>query len=272
MCQNCSNHNQSGEVDQAKSCCEPSWHNPKTIMRLVGYVLLATIVIVAILRDRIVNQPQWQVSVTGQGKVAYQPDIAVVTLGVDLTKQFSAESALKQLNDRMSQIVKAVKAAGIPADDIQTQNYNLNPQYDFKDGVSIAVGYSASQQLIVKVRKLKDNSEAVSKVIAEATKAGANQVAGIAFEVDNLSDLKQEARLKAVADAKSRAEALAEATDVDLGEVVGWWENIIQAPGNPPIGIYDGKGGAGMGAGSIPTLPTGTSEVIMEINLNYKLK
>ena len=49
-------------------------------MRLVGYVLLATIVIVAILRDRIVNQPQWQVSVTGQGKVAYQPDIAVVTL------------------------------------------------------------------------------------------------------------------------------------------------------------------------------------------------
>ena len=149
MCQNCSNHNQSGEVDQAKSCCEPSWHNPKTIMRLVGYVLLATIVIVAILRDRIVNQPQWQVSVTGQGKVAYQPDIAVVTLGVDLTKQFSAESALKQLNDRMSQIVKAVKAAGIPADDIQTQNYNLNPQYDFKDGVSIAVGYSASQQLIV---------------------------------------------------------------------------------------------------------------------------
>lgn len=244
------------------------WHNQRTITMLVGMVLLAAIVIVAIVRDRIVNQPQWQVSVTGQGKVAYQPDIAVVTLGVQVDRFAFAETALKQLNERMDKVVAAIKEAGVPAEDVQTQAYSLAPQYNYQDGIQIPAGYSANQQLTIKVRKINENTELLPKVIGAATRGGANQVAGLTFDLSNLNDVKQEARLKAIADAKSKADSLAEAVGVELGDIVGWWENFVQTPGGPTM-MYDGKGGAG--GAPTPTVPTGLQEIVVEINLNYKL-
>ncbi|MBI5466342.1 MAG: SIMPL domain-containing protein [Candidatus Kerfeldbacteria bacterium] len=239
-------------------------------MTLVGMVLLAGIVVVAILRDRIVNQPQWQVQVTGQGKVSYQPDIANVTVGVQVDKSYSAEVALKQLNDKVNKILAALKITGIGAEDIQTQNYSLYPQYDYRDNVSTLAGYSANQQLVIKVKGLASgNDDKVGKVVAEATKAGANQVTSLTFDASNIDDLKQEARLQAIADAKSKAGSLARATGVDLGDIVGWWENFVQAPGTP---LYGGVGGEAKGAGMSPQVPSGSQEVVVEVNLSYKIK
>jgi uncharacterized protein len=253
------------------ACCS-EWLKPKVILPVLGMLLLTGIITVSILRDRIVNQPQYQVSVTGLGKVSYQPDIANVNLGVQVDKQFSAEIALQQLNDKMNKVVAAIKTLGITEADIETQNYTLYPQYDYKNGVSISAGYSANQQLTVKVRNLNNNKESVSKVVSAATKAGANQVMGITFDVSNLNDLKQEARLKAIADAKSKAGALAQAVGVDLGDIMGWWENVVQAPG-VPYGGYSGDGkGGGAGAPASPTVPTGTQEVIIELSLNYHIE
>ncbi|HBH16940.1 MAG TPA: hypothetical protein DDW92_01630, partial [Candidatus Veblenbacteria bacterium] len=112
-----------------------AWREPKAIISLVGIILLAGIVTVAIIRDRIVNQPQWQVNVTGQGKIFYQPDTAEVVIGLQVDRAYSAELAMKQLSDKMDKIVAAVKAADVPAEDIITQNFSLYPQYDYRDGV-----------------------------------------------------------------------------------------------------------------------------------------
>src|SRR3989344_3038403 len=131
-----------------------AWSQPKAVLGLVGIVLLAGIVTVAILRDRIVNQPQWQVNVVGQGKVSYQPDTAEVTIGVQVDRAYSAELAMKQLSEKMDKIVAAIKAADVPAEDITTQNFSLNPQYDYRDGVQQAAGYSANQQVLAKVKNL----------------------------------------------------------------------------------------------------------------------
>lgn len=240
----------------------------------LGVVAIAAIVIVAIVRDRLVTPPQWQVSVTGQAKIPYQPDIANVTLGVSVDKVARAEDALGQLNERMNRVIAALKAVGVAEADIQTQNYNLYPQYDFVDGVSRASGYSANQQVIVKVRDIVNNPTQVSRVIAESTKAGVNNVGGVAFDLSNLDEIKQQARVQAIADARSKAGAMARAAHVRLGEVVGWWENVIQAPG-APMPYYDrsavGMGGAVSQAAS-PAVPSGTQEVIIEINLNYRVK
>lgn len=248
---------------------QSNWHSPRLVMMFVGMLLLAVVLIVSILRDRIVNQPQWQVSVTGQGKVAYQPDIAVLTLGVQVDRYALAESALRTLNERVAKVVAAVKESGVATDDIQTQAYSLTPQYNYVEGVTYAAGYSANQQLTVKVSKLNENTELLPKVIGAATKAGANQVTSLTFDLSNLNDVKQEARLKAIEDAKSKAGSLAEAVGVKLGDVVGWWENVVQAPGGPIV-MFDGKGG-GPGAAT-PTVPTGLQEVVVEVNLNYKIK
>ncbi|MFZ5391493.1 MAG: SIMPL domain-containing protein [Patescibacteria group bacterium] len=256
------------QVNSASSCC-PSWRSPKTILSLVGLILLAGVLVLALLRDRFVNQPQWQVNVTGQGRVSYQPDVANVTLGVQVDKVATAAKALQELNDKMAKVIAAAKASGIDETNIQTQSYYLNPQYDYKDGVTIPSGYSANQQLVVKVNEIAGDSSKVAKVIAAATEAGANQVAGVSFEASNLEDLKEEARLKAIADAKTKSVKLSAAAGVELAEVVGWWENLIQVPGQPTP-YYDGKGG--MGSAVSPQLPASNQEVVIEVNLNYKIK
>ncbi|KKW33700.1 MAG: hypothetical protein UY79_C0015G0007 [Parcubacteria group bacterium GW2011_GWA2_53_21] len=212
-----------------------NWHQPKVVLSLVGMLLLAGIITVAILRDRIVNQPQWQVNVVGQGKVAYQPDTAEVTIGVQVDRAYSAELAMKQLNDKMTKIIAAIKAADVSAE---------------------------------------DSSEKLAKVVGDATKAGANQIVGINFSVSNVEELKQQAKVKAISDAKGKAGALADAAGVRLGKVVGWWENIIQAPGLSGYGsyAYEKGNGIGGGGGGTPTVPTGSQEIIVEITVNYKVK
>ncbi len=246
------------------------WRNPRVVALFTGMVLLAVVVIVSIVRDRIVNQPQWQVSVVGQGKVAYQADIGIITFGVQIDRAVSAEAALRLLNERVTKLVTAIKGIEIPAEDIQTQSYTLYPQYDYFEGTSVLVGYGANQQLMVKVRSLGADGGKLTQVIGAAGRATANQILGLAFDVSNLNELKQEARLKAIEDAKSKAGALAQAVGVELDDVVGWWENVVQAPGVVSPG-YGGLGGEKGGAMPVPQTPTGMQEVIVEVNLNYRL-
>lgn len=156
-----------------------SWSDPKLIA--LAILAVTSVVVVAIIRDRIVNQQQWQVSVNGQGKVSYQPNQATIQLGVQIDKQAKAEDALKQLSEKITKVTAAVKAAGIPDEDLQTQSYLLYPQYEYVSEVSTLVGYSANQQLTIKVRNITENNEAVAKIISEATKAGANQVGSVVF-------------------------------------------------------------------------------------------
>jgi uncharacterized protein len=251
-------------------CCHGS-RRGKWIFAIIAVVLLAVVILAAILRDRIVNQPQYQVSVTGQGKVSYQPDIANVIIGVQIDKVAKAEDALKQLNTKMDQISAAIKALGIKEEDLKTQNYSLLPQYDYIENVSNLSGYNANEQLIVRIKDIKTNPNSVARVVEEASKAGANQILGINYDLSNSEELKQQARLLAIADARSKAGVLAEAATVELGEVVGWWENIIQIPYSSNNYYYGDKGGMGVG-GATAYVPSGSQEIIIEVNVSYKLK
>ncbi len=248
------------------------WAEPKYILGLIAMVLVAGIVVTSVLRDRIVNQPYQQVSVVGEGRIAYTPDVAVVTLGVRAMKVANADVALSSVSEKMNAVVAAVTALGVPMEDVQTQNLSLYPETDYRDGVSIPSGYTASQQVTIKVRNLTGGSnELVSKVIQESNKAGANEVMGVQFEASNLSELKQQARVKAIEDAKSKSGALAKAGGVRLRKVVGWYENFIQP--NP----YPMYGGGGMGGPESPrvaggTLPSGTQEVVVEVGLQYSVR
>jgi uncharacterized protein YggE len=249
-----------------------AWREPRAIISLIGIVLLAAVIVVAIIRDRIVNQQYRQVTVTGQGKVAYQPDLAIVTLGVQIDKAKQADEALNQLNAKVKNIIKAVKEAGIAENDIQTQNYSLYPQYDYKDNISVVSGYNANQQLTVKIAAYDQAPDKLSQVIAAASKAGANQVNNLAFDASNLNDLKQQARIRAIADAREKSGALAQAAGVKLKNISGWWENLIQPT---PYASYDyGKGGMGAGGAVIeqPQTPSGSREIVVEIGVTFNIK
>jgi uncharacterized protein len=163
--------------------------------------------------------------------------------------------------------VAAVKEAGVADADIQTQNYSLYAQYDYIDSVSRVGGYNANQQVVVTVRNIAEQKEAVSKIIAAATKAGINQVNSISFDYSKIDELKQQARLEAITDARTKAQAIAKAAGVKLGKVVSWWEEY-------PVDTsyyYGGKGGADTTVAS-PTIPTGSPDLILRMNLSFKVK
>src|SRR3989344_1783783 len=223
-----------------------SQRRPKLILGIVLIIALTVIVSLSILRDRFVNQPQWQVSAVGHAVVPYYPDKATVILGVQIDQAADAQTALEQLTNKTDKITAAVKKVGIADADITTQSFSILTHYDYLEGGS--------------------------QVITTATQAGANRIYGIVFDVSNLEELKQQARLTAIADAKQKATALADAAGVKLKKVVGWWDNVIQAPGSgQPYYYADGKGGLGGGtaAGSVPS---GLQEIIIDVSVNYQIK
>jgi hypothetical protein len=257
-------------IEKDQVCC--GHKKSKIAIVIIGMVLLAGIITIAILRDRIVNQPQYQVSVVGQGKISYQPDIANITIGVQVDKVAKADDALNQLNGKINGIITALKAAGIKDENLKTQNYSLSAQYDYVNNVSALGGYNANEQIIVKVTNITTDAGLVGKAIEAASKAGANQILGISYDVSNLEDLKQQARVKAITDAKTKANVLARAASVRLGDIIGWWENLIQAPGVSSIAYDAAKGGIGGGGSVSPSLPNGSQDIIIEISVNYRIK
>lgn len=260
----------SHEAEGGHGGCCSGHRSPKFFILALAIICLAGIVVVSILRDRIVSQQYRQVTVTGQGRLSYQPDIAIVTLGVQIDKAPLAEEALNQLNAKVNSISSALKALGISAENIQTQNYSVMPQYDYKDNVSVVGGYNANQQLTVKITDYDKNPGNLNQVIAAASKAGANQILNLSFDASNLSDLKQQARVKAIADAREKSGALAAAAGVELKNIANWWENLIQPI---PSYNYGGAMGAGIGGGGgMPQVPSGSREIIIEIGVTYNIK
>jgi len=201
-------------------------------------------------------------SVEGVGKVSAPPDIAVVNVGV-AANGTSVKGVQDELNRKINAVSEAVKRAGVKSEDIQTSNYSIYPQYDYQSGVSPITGYQASSNLTIKVRDIDRTNE----VIDGATAAGANQVGGISFDVDDKAKAQNEAREKAVADAKQKAEDAARIAGFRLGRVVNYQESF--ADNRPPI-IFEK---AQITDSREPTqVEPGSSEIVVTVTLSYQIQ
>lgn len=203
--------------------------------------------------------------VTGTGSVNTAPDIAEVNVGVQTTGNTS-QQAQEELNGVINRVSEAVKTAGVDNKDIQTANYNINPTYDFKGGGDQITGYSANTSLTITVRDLnKANS-----VIDAATGAGANVLGGVQFKVDDDSKAENEAREKAVADAKKKAEDAARIAGFKLGRIINYSEDFGEGRPIP----YRDTANAALGREKV-TPPTqiepGQSEVRVNVTLSYEV-
>jgi hypothetical protein len=261
-------------MEQENSMLKVQWLNTKNVLIFLSVIFLFVVLLVSILREKIVNENNDVTVVTGQGRISYQPDIAIVTLGVQVDRVFKAEEALSKLDDSMNKIIEAVKALGIPAEDIQTQSYSLSPHYDYLlgGGTSVPSGYDASQQITIKVKNINSNPNLAGSVIESANGAGANKVIGVSFDVSNLEELKQKARIEAINDARSKSGGMAKAAGIGkLGKVVSWYENIIKSP-DSQNSSYGLGGSSEKTASATPQISSGTDEIIIEIGLNYRVR
>ncbi len=261
-------------MEQGNLPVKSEWMRPKYVIMLLAVLLVGVIAIVSILRDRIVNPINNQITVVGRASVPYVPDTALVTLGVQIDKAPTAQDALNQLNARVAKITVAMELVSVKKENVSTQSYSVVPQYDFANNVSTLSGYSANQQLNIKIEGIGDNVEQVSKIISEANKAGANQIMGIDFTVSNADELKEKARVAAIQDARAKAPELAKAAGINLGKIAGWYESIIKEPANSQLNLgYGGSGGAeGRGTQSLSQVPSGMQEIIVEVGVNYVIK
>lgn len=216
------------------------------------------------------HMDQFTINVQGRGEVMSVPDIATLNFGVQTGRQKTADASMQMLTEKMTKVMAALTAVGIEEKDIRTQYLSLNPSYDWNEGRRIDEGFEANQSLIVKVRDLKK----ISEVLDAAIKSGANQAGSVNFTIDDPENLRAEARAKAIANAKEKAEKLAADLGVTLGRMQGFWEeqgyNEPMYARNVMMDSAEGMGGGG--APMAPPLPAGEQEVVVSVNLTYKLR
>jgi uncharacterized protein len=166
------------------------------------------------------------ITVTGLGSISTVPDQAEFSFGVEKQAR-TAQQAFADASAAMNKVVAALKAAGIAAADIQTQHVSISPRYS-EDGQSI-VGYSASSAVSAKLKNL----DRAGAVIDAAVTAGANQVFGPSLSVADRTQRYQQALRNAVADARVKAQALAAASGLTLGEIAAVAESGAAPPPMP---------------------------------------
>lgn len=202
-------------------------------------------------------------NVTGEGKVSVAPDIAVVSAGVSADGA-TVKVSQDQINSVINKVSDSVKKLGINAEDIQTTNYNINPKYNFTGGGQRVTGYTASTTLTIKVRQL----DKINQVIDAATGNGANQVSGVSFDVSDKTKSENEARSKAVADAKKKAEQAAKVAGFSLGRLINYQENMGN---NPPVVLQRG-GALTADAEKQTQVEPGSSEITVTVTLSYEVR
>lgn len=249
------------------------------------------------------NAPARGITVSGVGKASGAPNVARSTIGVE-ARAGTAEEAIAEVNARMAQVIAAVKQAGVAPKDVRTSTLNLNFERNYEQPprpiemapsvapapsptlapvapnkakpatapkaeaavapaptVKLPQGfYSATNSVEVTIRNL----DQAGKVLSAATSAGANQLYGLRFEIEELAPLQAEARKKAVEDARARAERLAQLAGVKLGPAVSIIELDGGGPGPVPMmAMAKMDGGAPVERGEL-TIGT-TVQVVYEL-------
>ena len=161
-------------------------------------------------------QPETTITLTGKGTVDHAPDIAMISLGVQVEAKTAAE-AMAQQTEKMNGVFAAVKAAGIADRDMQTGQLSLNPVYEYPNNARPRLtGYQASNQLSIKVRKL----DTLGKTLDAVVKGGGNTINGVSFSIDKPDQFQNDARIEAIKDAAAKAELYAKAVGYKVKRIV----------------------------------------------------
>lgn len=223
--------------------------------------------------------PQSTITVSGKGEKLAIPDIAELSFSV-VAEADTASGAQEKATEKMNAALKAIRGLGIEEKDIKTTGYFMNPRYEYMkigapctpwgcppDGERRLVGYEVSQSVSVKIRKLDQAGAVVSAVVA----AGATNVSGISFAIEDEEAARAEARGSAIEDAKAKAELLAEQLSVKIVRVVSFNES-----GTYPVyfkGVVAERGGyGGDTAVSVPEVPPGETEIVSNVTITYEIR
>jgi len=214
--------------------------------------------------------PVRTIAVSAEGKTLAAPDIAELSFSV-ISQGKNPDDLSDSNNQKMNAVAKFVKGLEIAEADMKTTAYSLQPnyQYDRTTQRNFITGYTLTQTLTIKVRKL----EKVATVIAGLTPLGVNQIGGVNFTIDNPEQYLSQARKDAFKKAEAKAREIAGEAGVILGKVITASE-YQQGPIPYMMASAEkfGRGGAGQAAPITPTIEPGTSEVKLNVNVTYEIR
>ncbi len=204
------------------------------------------------------------ITVVGEGKVDVEPDVAYLNLGVVVTRD-TVREASDANQEQIDAVIEAVKAAGVAEEDIQTSNFSVNVNNYGPNGIMPEAEwtYQVSNNVNVTIRDL-DN---VSNVLDTAIEAGANNIYGVNFALQDSDAAQSEARAAAVADAQARAEDLAQLTGLGVGDVVA----ISEVIGSQPVYGSFRENAMGMGGGGGTPIQPGQLNLTMQLQVVYAI-
>ncbi len=215
------------------------------------------------------------ISITGTGESVSVPDIAVFSFSVSADAK-NVSDAQDKVTKNTDTILAGLKDLGVAEKDIKTTDYSVYPKYTYAPAVcangycppgrQIPDGYTVNQSVSVKVRKTADAGRALALVGDK----GATNVSGLSFSTDDKNKSENEARAKAIEDAKGKAEALAKSLGVRIVRVVGYADNF-----SSPVPMY-GEGFAGVSMMkadvSTPTIPVGENKTTANVTVTYEIR
>jgi len=209
--------------------------------------------------------------VSGTGKVAVTPDVALLRLGIE-AQEASVGEAQAEASEAMDKVMAALKDSGVAEEDIQTQNFRIYQRTRWDEPMQDegSVGYRVTNDIVAKIRDLEKTGDIIDAVVA----AGGDytRISDLNFSVDDPSAYYDEAREKAMDDARGKAEKIAGLAGMKLGEPT--YINESASSSN----LYSSYG-LGVMAAPAPTvvIPTsapispGQVEITLYVQVAYKM-
>lgn len=212
--------------------------------------------------DPTATTPEHTIAVSGVGRVFLSPDVADIQVGVSLTRP-TVKQARADAAAAMTKVVAALKAAGIADRDIQTSTLSLSPAYDYSaGGTGKLTGYTLSNAVSATVHDLDRLGDALDGAMA----AGATNIGGITFRVDDPTAAESRARTAAMDQARATADQLAAAAGVHVIGVA----SVSETQASPSPIYYSGDKAAALSAGGVATpIQTGSNEVDVTVAVTY---
>ncbi|MCX7912354.1 MAG: SIMPL domain-containing protein [Dehalococcoidales bacterium] len=202
--------------------------------------------------------------VSGEGKVKVVPDVALLSLGIEVQEKSVAEAQAKAAG-AMDSVMEALRDAGIAERDIQTTRFSIQQvtRWDADREEEIVVGYRVTNSVNAKIRDL-DRAGSIIDAVAIAG-GDLTRISGISFSVEDPTDLYREARIRAIEDARARAKTLAETAGIKLGK-----PTYIAETSYVPGPVYRDALKAAEGAAVTPISP-GEMELTVTVQVVYDI-
>ncbi|MEX2054418.1 MAG: SIMPL domain-containing protein [Candidatus Colwellbacteria bacterium] len=208
-------------------------------------------------------------TVTGEGEVVAKPDVGRFIFSIHSEGGTNVAALQEQNTEQSNRVIAFLKGQGVDEADIQSENYNVYPNYQYYDcrlgGICPPAqisGYTVEHSLKVTIRDLDKAGDLLSGVVEN----GANTVSQLTLEVDDPTELENEARAEAIAKARTNAEAIAQASGFKVGKIISIY--TIESDPYVRAGEYGGDGAIEYAS---PQIEAGSQKIQIVVNITYEI-